>query len=137
MAVANTDSIKRKILEASEIVAVVGLSSNPHKAGYYVPRYLQGQGYRIIPVNPNLDEALGETAYPSLEAVPEDVDLVLVFRLSHHVPPVVDGAIAIGADAIWLQLGIRHDEAAAKATAAGLDVVQDACMMVDHRALAA
>lgn len=126
---------KRKIMLETKTIAVVGLSSDAHKAGYYVPAYLQKQGYRIIPVNPNLTEALGERAYPDLRAVPEPVDLVLLFQRSENVPPFVDDAIAIGAKAVWMQLNIINDAAADKAEAAGLDVVMDACMMVDHRNL--
>lgn len=122
-----------KILQETETIAVVGLSSNPGKAGNYVPAYLQRQGYRIIPVNPYLDNALGEKAYPKLEDVPEAVDLVLLFQRSENVPPFVDEAIDIGAKAVWMQSGIANETAASKARAAGLDVVQNACMMVEHR----
>ena len=129
----NQDNAIRKILTEARTIAVVGFSSNPAKAGYYVPAYLQQHGYRVIPVNPNLSEGLGETAYPALADVPEPIDLVLIFQRSENVPPFVDQAIAVGAKAVWLQLGIAHDPAAAKARAAGLDVVQDACMLVEHR----
>ncbi len=129
----NQDSAIRKILAEAKTIAVVGFSSNRAKAGYYVPAYLQKQGYRIIPVNPNLSEGLGEPAYPSLAEVPEPIDLVLVFQRSENVPPFVDEAIAVGARAVWLQLGIAHEAAAEKARAAGLDVVQDACMLVEHQ----
>ena len=123
-----------KIIKNAQIVAVVGLSSQPTRAGYYVPAYLQQNGYRIIPVNPYLAEALGEKSYPRLSDIPEPVDLVLIFQRSENVPPFVDEAIQIGAKAIWMQLGITHAAAAAKAEAAGLDVVQNACLMVEHRA---
>jgi len=122
-----------KIIANTKQIAVVGFSRRPSRAGYYVPAYLQGAGYRIIPVNPYLDEALGETAYPDLTLIPDEVDLVLIFQRSENVPPFVDQAIAIGAKAIWMQLGIANEAAAAKARDAGLDVVQDACMMVEHR----
>lgn len=122
-----------KILAETKTIAVVGFSSRTHKAGYYVPAYLQEQGYRIIPVNPFLDEGLGEKAYPDLPSVPKPVDLVLIFQRSANVPPFVDQAIEIGAKAVWMQQGIYNETAAAKARAAGLDVVQDACMMVEHR----
>ena len=114
-------------------IAVVGFSSRQARAGYYVPAYLQQQGYRIIPVNPYLEEGLGQKAYPDLKSVPEPIDLVLLFQRSENVPPFVDEAIAIGAKAIWMQLGIANEKAAAKARAAGLDVVQNACMLVEHR----
>ncbi|WP_420630571.1 CoA-binding protein [Candidatus Leptofilum sp.] len=122
-----------KILAETKTIAVVGFSSKPAKAGYYVSAYLKEHGYRIIPVNPFLSEGLGETAVPTLSAVDEPVDLVLIFQRSENVPPFVDEAIAIGAKAVWMQLGIANEPAAAKARAAGLDVVQDACMLVKHR----
>ncbi len=122
-----------RLLDETKTIAVVGMSSNPTRAGYYVPAYLQQAGYRIIPVNPNLDEALGEKAYPDLAAAPGPIDLVLLFRRPEDVPPHVDEAIAAGAKAVWMQSGIVNDEAAQKASAAGLDVVMDRCMMVEHR----
>ncbi len=121
------------ILEKAKTIAVVGLSSEPYKAGYYVPEYLQQEGYRIIPVNPYLDSALGETAYPDLSAVPDPIDLVLIFQRSENVPPFVDQAIDIGAKMVWMQLGIMNQKAAEKAETAGLKVVQNACMLVEHR----
>jgi predicted CoA-binding protein len=122
-----------KILAETSSIAVVGLSSRRRRAGYYVPAYLQEQGYRIIPVNPFLEEALGETAYPDLTAVPHSIDLVLLFRRSDQVRPFVEEAIQIGANAVWMQQNIVNEAAAALASAAGLDVVMDACMMVEHR----
>jgi hypothetical protein len=121
------------ILANAKVIAVVGLSSERHKAGYYVPEYLQKEGYRIIPVNPYLNWALGEKAYPDLSAVPEPIDLALIFQRSENVPPFVDQAIDVGAGMIWMQLGIMNEKAAEKATAAGLKVVQNACMLVEHR----
>lgn len=128
----NDDTIDH-ILSTARTIAVVGLSSRPERAGYYVPAYLQDHGYRIIPVNPYLEAALGEKAYPDLRSVPEPVDLVLLFRRSEAIPPFVDQAIEIGARAVWMQLGIINEDAAATARAAGLEVVMDACMMVEHR----
>lgn len=122
-----------KIMSEAKTIAVVGFSSKPSKAGYYVPAYLKEQGYRIIPVNPNLSEGLGETAVPTLTAIAEPVDLVLIFQRSENVPPFVDEAIEIGAKAVWMQLGIANETAAAKARAAGLDVVQNACLLVEHK----
>lgn len=122
-----------KIMAEAKTIAVVGFSSKPAKAGYYVPAYLKEQGYRIIPVNPNLETGLGETAVPALSNIKETVDLVLIFQRSENVPPFVDQAIEIGAKAIWMQLGIANEAAASKASAAGLDVVQNACMLVEHR----
>jgi len=121
------------ILKTAKTIAVVGFSSRPSRAGYYVPAYLQQQGYRIIPVNPYLKEGLGEKAYPDLLSIPEPVDLVLIFQRSEKVPPFVTQAIQINAKAVWMQLGIYNQAAAAAARSAGLDVVMDACMMVEHR----
>lgn len=126
--------IMKKIMKNTQTIAVVGLSSRPTRAGYYVPAYLQQNGYRIIPVNPSIADALGEKAYAHLSDIPEPIDLVLIFQRSENVPPFVDEAIQIGAKAVWMQLGIAHPVAAANAEAAGLDVVQNACMMVEHRA---
>lgn len=122
-----------QILANCQTIAVVGLSSQPERAGYYVPAYLQKHGYRIIPVNPYLTEALGEKAYPDLPSIVEPVDLVLIFRRSEAVPPFVDQAIEMGAKAVWMQLGIVHQGAAEAARQAGLAVVMDACMLVEHR----
>ncbi|MBK8900600.1 MAG: CoA-binding protein [Anaerolineaceae bacterium] len=122
-----------KIMSEAKTIAVVGFSSKPTRAGYYVPAYLKEQGYRIIPVNPNLSEGLGETAVPALTDITEPVDLVLLFQRSENVPPFVDQAIEIGAKAVWMQLGIANETAAAKARDAGLDVVQNACMLVEHK----
>lgn len=126
-----------QILSTYKTVAVVGLSSRPDRPSHSVPAYLQGQGYRIIPVNPTLSEALGERAYASLSEVPEAVDIVQVFRRSEDVPPVVVDAIAIGAKVVWMQAGIVNEPAAAQARAAGLQVVMDTCMGATHRALRA
>lgn len=122
------------ILDQCRTVAVVGLSPKSHRDSYEVAQYMQAQGWRIVPVNPNASTILGETAYPSLAeaARHHHIDLVNVFRNSADVPPVVADAIAIGARAVWLQLGIAHDEAAAQARAAGLLVVQNKCLMVEH-----
>jgi predicted CoA-binding protein len=129
----NTDRTIETILAETRTIAVVGFSSRPERAGYYVPAYLHDQGYRIIPVNPHLQNGLGEKAYPDLLSVPEPVDLVLIFRRPEEVLPVVEQAIAIGARAVWMQLGIVHEAAAARARAAGLRVVMDACMLIEHR----
>ena len=122
----------RTILTRSKVVAVVGLSSKPHRPSYGVARYLQTVGYRIIPVNPNEKEVLGEKSYARLEDVLIKVDIVDVFRRSELVPPVVESAIAIGARTLWLQEGVIHEEAAARARAAGLDVVMDRCLLKEH-----
>ena len=129
----NKQQTMEKIMAEAKTIAVVGFSSKPTRAGYYVPAYLKKQGYRIIPVNPNLSEGLGETAVPTLSDITEPIDLVLLFQRSENVPPFVAEAIEIGAKAVWMQLGIANETAAAKARATGLDVVQDACMLVEHR----
>jgi len=134
-----TDAI-RQILENHKTIAVVGLSPKSHRDSYEVAAYMQSHGYRIVPINPaaQVTEILGEKVYPSmLEAAQhERIDLVDVFRNSADVPPVMDDAIAIGAKAVWLQLGIEHAEAAARAQAAGLMVVQNRCLLIEHRRLA-
>jgi predicted CoA-binding protein len=124
-----------ELLRDTRTIAVVGLSDKPHRDSHRVAAYMQRRGYRIIPVNPTVAEVLGEKAYSRLEDVPEEIDLVNVFRRADAVPEVVDSAIAVGAGAVWLQLGIVHDDAASKARAAGLRVVQDQCLMVEHRRL--
>ena len=128
-----TDAIAH-ILTHHRTVAVVGLSPKPHRDSYGVARYMQAQGWRIVPINPLATEILGEPAYPSLTEAARHtaIDLVNVFRNSADVPPVVDEAIAIGAQAVWLQLGVQHDAAAEKARQAGLRVVQDKCLKVEH-----
>lgn len=126
---------KKTLLEQVKVIAVVGLSRRESRPGYYVPAYMHAAGYRIIPVNPYLEEALGEKAYPDLLSIPEPVDMVVIFRRSEDVPPVVDDAIEIGAKVVWMQLGIINEEAAAKARAAGLQVVMNSCIKIDHQRL--
>lgn len=127
----------REIISRCRTVAVVGLSPKPHRESYGVARYMQSRGWRMIPVNPNARDVLGEKAYATLAdaAAHEKIDLVNVFRNSEDVPPVVEEAIALGLPALWLQLGIRHDDAIAKAQAAGLLAVQDKCLKVEHARL--
>ncbi len=112
-------------LRNSRTIAVVGLSDNPERLSHRVAKYLQDQGYRIIPVNPNLEEVLGERCYPELKAVPEPIDMVDIFRRSELVTPVVDQAIEVKAKYIWMQDGVINHEAAAQAEAAGIPVVMD------------
>jgi len=121
------------ILKKYKTIAVVGLSSNPARASHEVSEYLQSAGYRIIPVNPNEREVLGEKSYARLEEVPEKVEIVDVFRRSEHLPGVVESAIRVGAKVVWMQLGIANEGAAERARAAGLVVVENACMLVEHR----
>jgi len=134
-----TDAELRGALGRAKTIAVVGLSDKPERDSNEVARYLQSQGYRIVPVNPMVTEVLGEKAYPSLAAIPPEVrvDIVDVFRRSDQVPPVVDEAIARGAPVVWMQLGVANPEAAAKARAAGETVFEDLCIMVQHRRLRA
>ena len=122
------------IFRDTRTIAVVGLSPKPWRESFGVARALQGFGYRIVPVNPNADTILGETAYRSLTDAAREhrIDCVNIFRNSEDVPPVVDEAIAIGAKSVWMQVGIEHPAAAAKAEAAGLRVVQDACIKVER-----
>lgn len=123
-----------RILRESVVIAVVGLSPNPERDSHEVARYLQEAGYRIIPVNPNAEEILGERCYPDLASVDVPIDLVDIFRRPQDVPPVVEAAIARGAKFIWMQLGIVNEEAAERARAAGIPVVMDRCTMIEHRA---
>ena len=125
--------LEEEILSTYKTVAVVGLSSNPERASNRVARYLKDHGYRIIPVNPRETEVLGEKAYPDLCAVPDDVDVVDIFREAKAVPRVVAQAMYAGAKAVWMQEGIVHEAAAARARAAGMAVVMDHCMMKEHR----
>src|SRR5467141_2614513 len=122
-----------ELLKNYKTIAVVGLSSNPMRPSYDVTEYMQAAGYRIIPVNPNEREVLGEKSYARLEDVREKIEIVNVFRRAEEVPPVVESAIRVGAKVVWMQLGIENEEAAAKARAAGLVVVEDACILVEHR----
>ena len=112
-------------LKESKTIAVVGLSPNPERTSYGVSKYMQEQGYRIIPVNPMTDEVLGEKSYPDLKSVPEPIDMVDIFRRSELVAPVVDEAIEVGAKYIWMQDGVVDEVSAAKAEAAGLLVIMD------------
>lgn len=121
-----------RILASARTIAVVGLSPNPSRPSHGVARYLQRVGYRIIPVNPNVDEVLGERAYASLREVSDPIDVVDVFRRSEFVGPIVDDAIAMRARAVWLQDGVIDEQSAERARAAGLDVVMDDCMMRRH-----
>src|SRR3977135_537251 len=121
-----------KILASARTIAVVGLSPDPRRPSYGVARYMQRVGYRIIPVNPNVGEVLGERAYASLRQIPQAVDVVEVFRRSEFVGPIVDDAIAIKASAVWLQDGVVDEAAGARGRASGLDVGMDDCMMRRH-----
>jgi hypothetical protein len=124
-----------RILREARTVAVVGLSPRPERPSYGVASYLQQQGYRIIPVNPTVDQVLGERSYPDLKSVPERIDVVDIFRRSEEVPAVVEEAIQVGARVIWMQEGVINEAAAARAREAGLEVVMDRCMLKEHKRL--
>jgi uncharacterized protein len=124
----------KEILETYRTIAVVGLSSEPWRASYSVSQYMQDVGYRIIPVNPNESEVLGEKAYPSLDDVPVPFEIVDIFRRPEYVPDIVEAAIRRKAKAIWMQFGVGNDHAAARARAAGLEVFVEQCILQDHQA---
>jgi signal transduction histidine kinase/predicted CoA-binding protein len=130
-----SDDKLQSILESTKTIAVVGISPNPNRVNHTVPAYLQSQGYKIIPVNPTIDEVLGEKAYPDLLSVETPVDVVEVFRRNEAVPEVVDQAIEIGAKVVWMQEGVIHEYAAETARDAGLEVVMDTCMRATHKRL--
>jgi uncharacterized protein len=117
---------------AGRTIAIVGLSSRPDSPSYEVAQYLQEHGYRVIPINPRETEVLGERAYPSLREAPAGIDVVDVFRRPDAAPGIVEDAISIGAPVLWLQLGVINEEAAARAESAGMTVVMDRCMHIEH-----
>jgi uncharacterized protein len=121
------------LLRSAKTIAVVGLSPRRSRPSYGVSEYMQSQGYRILPVNPNETEILGEKCWATLDEIPERVDIVDVFRRSECVPEIVDAAIRIGARGVWMQEGVIHEEAAEKARAAGLEVIMDRCILKEHR----
>jgi predicted CoA-binding protein len=123
----------KEILDNYKTIAVIGCSTNPEKPAQYVPKYLTDQGYKIIPVNPFADEILGEKVYKSLDDVDGEIDVVLVFRPSDETPEIVKKEIEVGAKAVWMQEGIKNDEAAGLAKDAGLLVVMDRCMLKVHK----
>ena len=128
-----TDEIG-SLLSSARTIAVVGLSDSPLRPSYGVSAYMQSQGYRIIPVNPAIKGALGEKAVPSLSDVQEKIDIVDVFRRSEAVPEVVDEAIRLKVPVIWMQEGVIHEQAAARARSAGIVVIMDRCILKEHRA---
>ena len=136
-ATATTPTAIRQSLADCKTIAVVGLSPKPHRDSFRVAKYMQDHGFRIVPINPNAPEVLGEKAYASLTeaAQHERIDMVNCFRNSEDIPPIAAEAIAIGAKSLWLQIGVVNDAAAKQATDAGLVVVQNLCLMVEHRQL--
>jgi predicted CoA-binding protein len=122
----------RRILKDCRVLAVVGLSAQWHRPSYFAAKYMQEHGYRVIPVNPAYQEVLGQKCYASLRDIPDQVDMVDVFRKTRDVMPVAEEAIAIGAKVLWQQLGVKNEEAAARARAAGLETVMDRCVKIEH-----
>jgi hypothetical protein len=121
-----------EILKASKTIAVVGLSSRRMRPSYGVAEYMQSAGYRIVPVNPNETEVLGEKSYARLEDIPERIDIVDIFRRSEYVPDIVESAIRVGTRAVWMQEGVSHAAAAERARQAGLFVIEDSCILKQH-----
>jgi uncharacterized protein len=128
-------STLRRILKTCHTIAVVGLSAEWHRPSYFAASYMQGKGYRIVPVNPRYDSILGQVCYPTLQAIPFKVDMVDVFRKTADVLPIAHSAVAIGARCLWQQLGVLNEEADALARAAGLDSVMDRCVKIEHARL--
>ncbi len=122
-----------ELLRSARTIAVVGLSSRRTRPSYSVSEYMQSAGFRIVPVNPQESEVLGEKAYPDLDSAPGPIDIVDIFRRSEYVPEVVEAAIRVGAKAVWMQEGVVHEDAAERARAAGLMVVMDRCILKEHR----
>jgi uncharacterized protein len=132
MAIVDDIASLRRILGEARVVAVVGLSAQWHRPSYFAAKYLQEHGYRIVPVNPNYAEILGQACFPSVAAIPFAIDVVDCFRKPGEMVPLARDAVAKGAKVLWMQLGIRNDEAAKIAADAGLDVVTDRCMKIEH-----
>jgi predicted CoA-binding protein len=129
----NTDiNTLRRILKQNHTLAIVGLSANWYRPSFFAAKYLQEHGYRIIPVNPAYEEVLGEKCYPSLRDIPEKVDMVDCFRKSEDIEPLAEQAIEIGAKVLWMQLGVTNEKAAKMARDAGLEVVEDRCVKIEH-----
>ena len=131
----NSPELIREILQSAKTIAVVGLSDNKSRASHSVSAYMQAQGYRVLPVNPTIEMVLGEKSYPTLSDLPEKPDIVNVFRLPKFVPEIVDEVIRLGIPNLWLQLDVVDRTAAARAEAAGVRVVMDRCILIEHRRL--
>jgi predicted CoA-binding protein len=132
MAIVDDIAGLRRILAQARTIAVVGLSAHWHRPSFFAAKYMQDHGYRVIPVNPSYAEVLGQTCYPDLAAIPGPVDMVDCFRRAEDIVPIARDAVAKGARVLWMQLGIRNEEAARIALAAGLDVVMDRCVKIEH-----
>ena len=135
MALVNDIAGLRRILTGSRTIAVVGLSANWYRPSYFAAKYMQDHGYRVIPVNPNYTEVLGERCYPGIASIPEPVDIVDCFRRAEEMPALAQEAVAVGAKVFWMQLGIDNAEATRIASGAGLDVVADRCVKIEHARL--
>ena len=122
----------KRILKSSRVIAVVGLSANWWRPSFFVAKYLQDHGYRVIPVNPAYQEVLGEKCYPNLRDVPDKIDMVDCFRKAEEIPALAEEATAIGAKCLWMQLGVVNEAAAERAKDAGLDVIMDRCVKIEH-----
>jgi predicted CoA-binding protein len=122
----------RRILKTAKTIAVVGLSAQWHRPSYFAAKYLQDHGYRIVPVNPMYDEVLGEKCYKSLRDVPDRIDMVDCFRKSAEIPAIAEEAIAVGAKVLWMQLGVENAQARKRAEEAGLEVVENRCVKIEH-----
>ena len=127
------EDIAKGVLDNSHTIAIVGLSNKPDRASYKVASYLKEHGYKIVPVNPQIDSVLGEKSYPDLLSVPDKIDIVDIFRKSEDVGPIVEQAIIKGAKTVWMQLGIINEEAAIRASAAGLNTLMDLCLKIEHQ----
>lgn len=132
MALVDDVSGIRRILLQSRIIAVIGLSGNWYRPSFFAAKYMQDHGYRIVPVNPSYEEVLGQKCYPTLRDIPHKVDIVDCFRKSGEIPPIARDAVEIGAKVLWMQLGIRNDQAAKIALDGGLDVVINRCVKIEH-----
>jgi predicted CoA-binding protein len=132
MAVVDDIAGLARILTRSRVIAVVGLSPNWYRPSFFAAKYMQEHGYRVVPVNPNAAEILGERSYPAVAAIPGDVDIVDCFRQPEEIPDLARAAVAKGARVLWMQLGIRSEEAARIASEAGLDVVMNRCVKIEH-----
>jgi len=122
----------RRILKENHVIAMVGLSANWYRPSYFAAKYMIDHGYRVIPVNPAYREVLGQKCYPTLREIPHKIDIVDCFRKPPEIPPIARDAVAIGAKVLWMQLGIRNEEAAKIALDAGLDVVMNRCVKIEH-----
>ena len=129
---ASEEGMAAELLKTAKTVAVVGISAKEDRDSHKVAKYLKEHGYKIVPVNPGLKQVLGEPCYPNLKSVPEHIDVVDIFRNTDAIPGIVDEAISVRAGSVWMQLGLKHDEAAQKAREAGLSVVMDLCMKIEH-----